>query len=118
MDNNDKIINNNDRTYISSIEQFDSIVNNLNNSISRIKDIFNEEKNGANTIFNSSDVWKGKAQESAASKYNEMSSNYQSVTQTLENFVKFLSTASSSYKAFDNSVNRNIEDNLSSLNVN
>ena len=118
MNENYKIINNNDRTYIASIEHFDSIVNNLNGSLSRIRNIFNEEKSSVNTILNSSSEWKGKAQVSAMDKYNELSSTYQSIIQSLENYIKFLSNASNSYKAFDNSVNRNIDDNMSFLNVN
>ncbi len=103
---------------ITSIQEFDDITNNLNDSLNRIRLLFDEEGKSISMLFENPNSWSGKAKESAKEKYTDLSSMYPSITESLENFVRFLVTTSVKYKQFETSVNNDIETNISNLDVN
>ena len=103
---------------ITSINEFDTIVNNLNNSLNRIKELFGEEQKGINSFLENPQSWSEKAKNKASEKYSEISDMYPSITQSLDNFVSFLVNTSASYKRFEQEVNNNIDSNETMLDVN
>ncbi len=108
----------NPRISITNLDEFDDVVNNLNSILNRIRDLFDEENKTMDTILNNPRAWSGKARDAADDKYKQFSQVYPSVTQSLENFVRFLGTTASNYRAFEMSVNKNIDNLSDNLNVN
>ena len=106
------------RLSITSIEEFDEITNNLLNSLNRINALFGKEKQDVKMFFDNPRSWSGKAKDKAMEKYELLSGSYPSITESLNNFVKFLVNASNSYKKFEMETNRSIESNSNTLNVN
>lgn len=103
---------------ITSTEEFDAITTSLNDSLNRIKDIFNEDNKTMNQLLSDPKKWSGKAKNKTQEKFSEFSSYYPSITESLENFVKFLAETSENYKAFEASVDRSIDQNDMNLDVN
>jgi uncharacterized protein YlxW (UPF0749 family) len=64
------------------------------------------------------DIWTGEVQEKVYSKYLELSNCYNPVLESLSTYVKFLENTINSYKNAEYTINRNIEDNIETLNVN
>lgn len=103
---------------ITSTEEFDEITLKLNDSLNRIREIFDEDKRTMDDILTNPSVWSGRARNKTDEKFQEFSSYYPSITESLENFVRFLAETSEKYKAFEASVDRSIENNEVNLNVN
>ena len=103
---------------ITSIEEFDKIVENLNNELNKIKESFDSESNNMKKILDNKEVWSGKARDKANEKYEKMTNIYPKVTQSLENYVSFLKDTSNRYKELEKSTNDAIEKYSNELNVN
>ena len=103
---------------ITSIEEFDTIVNNLDNCLKSISNSFNTESKSINNLLENPEVWSGKAKDKAYDKYTELSSVYSPVSESLTNYVNFLKDVSNNYKVFESSLNQKMETYDSELNVN
>ena len=103
---------------ITSIEEFEESVNKLNDYLNEIRDLFNEENKSINEVLSNPRAWSGSARNKAGDKYVELSNMYPQITESLENFVKFLATTAENYKAFEQSVIRNLDDHSDILDVN
>ena len=119
MEDKKELINRKDlNTKLTNINEFDNMVTNLNNSLNRINTLFHEEQTNINNVFSNPNSWKGRAQTKATEKYSEITNMYPSITKSLKNFISFLNNTSNKYKEFTATTNRNVEDNLESLDVN
>lgn len=103
---------------ITSIEEFDEITLNLLNSLNRIREIFYMDKKTMDDILTNPKVWSGRAKDKTDEKFREFSSYYDPITESLENFIKFLAETSEKYKEFESSVQRSADNNAANLNVN
>ena len=108
----------NNRSEITSIAEFDSVVVDLNNSLNRLKNLFGEETKSLKMFLTNDSSWNGKAKSKANEKYEEISNMYPSITQSLDNFISFLVNTSEKYKQFEQSLNTDVETNKEDLDVN
>jgi len=103
---------------ITNSVEFDDVVLKLNDSLNRIRDIFNEDGRTMADLLDDPRTWSGKAKNKTEEKYREFASYYPSITESLENFIVFLANTSESYKALEQSIDRSAEENASNLTVN
>ena len=103
---------------IKSETKFEEIINDLEKSIIRIESIFNNEVNNTNKIDGSNDTWIGNTQEVTYNKLLQVQKNYEPILEALDNYTKFLRMTLQNYKEFENSVNKNEEENDIVLTVN
>ena len=103
---------------ITSTEEFEDSVNKLNGYLNEIRDLFNEENKSINEVLSNPHAWSGNARNTASDKYTELSNMYPQITESLENFIRFLATTVENYKEFEQSVITNLENNSDTLDVN
>ena len=103
---------------ITSIEEFEESVNKLNGYLNEMRDLFNEEHKSILEVLDNPRSWSGNARNKASDKYTELSNMYPQITESLENFIKFLANTAENYKAFEQSVISNMDNNSTSLDVN
>ncbi len=103
---------------ITNSDEFDDVVLKLNDSLNRIRDLFDQDSRTMSDLLDDPRVWSGKAKNKTEEKYREFSSYYPSITESLENFIVFLAQTSEAYKELEQSVNRSIENNFDGLMVN
>ena len=111
------IMGNNYSIEITSVSEFEGIIATLKDSLRRISDNFDVEKNDMKKI-DKTDVWSGEVQEKIYSKYSELSECYSPIVESLETYIKFLDNTVASYVAAENTINKNIDSNFDNLNVN
>ena len=97
--------------------QFSNIITSIEKSTNRIKEIFdNVDTNMAKV--NGTEIWSGKAQEEFINKYKELSSFYEVINDSLNQYVNFMKTTLSNYVALENKINSDADNNSATLNVN
>lgn len=108
--NQSKIVINNFSDFSSSIEK-------LQESLSRIMDLFDIEKKISEkiTLY---DNWVGKAQEVTKEKYIEVYECNNSIIESLSLYIKFLTITHTNYLNLEKQIDSNIESNLENLDVN
>ena len=102
---------------ITSITDFNSIIDEFENSCNIIRNIIDNEKNNCNKL-NGTDVWKGKAGDSIYQKYLSLNSNYDQIDYSLEIYTDFLRKTSEDYELLLKEQDKNISAMAESLDVN
>ena len=102
---------------ITSYEQFEQVIQTIEGSYNKIKDIFSKEKNNKEVI-NKTEVWTGKAQEAMYDKYAMLAENFEPITYSLNVYIKFLKKTLEDYKKADQAISDNINKIAENLNVN
>jgi phage-related protein len=103
---------------ITKINDFDDVINNINGSINRIRNLFDEEEKSVNIFLENPHAWSGNAKDSAGEKYAELSSTHPTIIESLDNFINFLVNTSSNYKLLNESILSDIENKIDNLDVN
>ena len=103
---------------IKSETKFEEIINDLEKSIIRIENIFNNEVNNTNKIDGNNDTWMGVTQEVTYDKLLQVQKNYNPILESLDNYTKFLRMTLQNYMEFENNISRNEEKNEVELEVN
>ena len=103
---------------IKSETKFEEIINDLEKSIIRIENIFNNEVNNTNKIDGNNDTWMGITQEVTYDKLLQVQKNYNPILESLDNYTKFLRMTLQNYMEFENNISRNEEKNEVELEVN
>ena len=102
---------------IKDSNKFESIINDLEQTLPSFEEIFkNQDKNFS--MIDGTDIWKGETQRVITSKYNELRINYDSINDTLKNYIKYLKITIDNYKRFEGMVENSIDKNEENLNVN
>ncbi len=102
---------------ITSSNDFENIVHNMEASNSKIASIF-EETTASIAKLNTENSWEGIAQKQFISKYESLQSNYEIINNSMLKNVNFLKNIIESYKETENQINKNIDSNSLELNVN
>ncbi len=102
---------------INDTNRFDEIIRILENSLNRIKDDLELEKNKMQKI-NKTDIWTGMVQEKVFGKYEELSNCYSSIYESLGLYIQFLDNALKSYIEAELTFEKNINNNMDNLEVN
>lgn len=102
---------------ITNSDEFELCITSFESSLNKIKDIFSKEKNNLERI-NGTPAWTGPVQEEIYKKNLELHENYQPIEQALQIYIDFLKKTLNDYKAFEEKVNFNAEQNSYNLNVN
>ena len=102
---------------ITNYQDFENIINELKESLERIKELFNSENNLMKKIDNT-DIWSSNTQEKVYSKYLELSEGYNHVIKSLETYIRFLENTLNSYKEADISISKSVDNNIENLDVN
>ena len=102
---------------IKDFNKFKDGITNFNNSINNIEKIFtNIDKNIYDISKN--DIWQGEFQEATYNKYNELSSNYDIILQSLKELSSFMDKTLNAYTDVENSTMSDIDNNSINLDVN
>ncbi len=110
-------LTNKNEMVITSISDFEAIVDEFETSCEVIRNIIELEKNNCNRL-NGTDVWKGKAGEAIYSKYNQLNSNYDQIDYSLQIYTGFLRKTAEDYKMLLEEQNKNIDAMSTNLDVN
>lgn len=102
---------------ITDTNKFESIISNLEGTLPVIEDVFRNQNNYYKSIDHT-DAWSGETQGVISDKYNELSQNYDSINESLRNYIKYLKITVSNYKNFENLVDKSVNENENELNVN
>ena len=105
------------RIVITDSGQFEEVIQELEESYNKIKDVFTKEKTNKEEI-NATDTWTGKAQEAMYEKYELLSENFTPIEYSLGVYIKFLKKTLEDYKREEEEINRNMELVAEQLNVN
>lgn len=102
---------------INDSSKFENIISDLISSYGRIIEIFNRQ-NSNMEIVNDTDVWSGLTQSTVCTKYEQLSNNYQAISDSLATYINSLSQTLNNYKAFEEKTQNDAEGNNASLDVN
>ncbi len=103
---------------ITDSVKFKEIIDNFRNTTNKIDELFKKENDNLKSISGEIDTWRGDLQEATYKKYNELSSNYDTIIDSLNELAGFLDKSLELYENFENSTNVNINDLANELNVN
>ena len=102
---------------ITDSNKFEKIIEELENTIPAIQNSFLAQDRNFN-IINDPNNYKGDCQRVLNEKYTKMRKNYESIQDSLTNYVKFLKIIVNNYREYEKSINEIINDNLDNLDVN
>jgi len=102
---------------ITSPEEFLEVIESMEASYNKIKDVIDKEKKNVERI-NETDVWTGKAAETVYEKYKLLNSNYEQIDYSLDLYIKFLRKVLEDYTRWVEESGKNIEGMSTSLDVN
>lgn len=102
---------------ITSSDSFENIISSFEQSLSKVKDIFDKETKHIETI-NKTDVWTGATQEVIYEKHKELEKNFKPIEESLQIYINFMKKTVSDYKALEEKIDSDAIDNATNLNVN
>lgn len=102
---------------ITDSSQFQEIINSLEASHSKIRDIIEKENKNVGLI-DDTEIWTGACARSMHNKYKELNSNYPLIDSSLDIYIKFLKKTLEDYRRFEEEVSSNIDNMASNLDVN
>lgn len=102
---------------IKDSNEFENVISNLENSYIRIIDILNRQ-NATMERVNDTDVWSGLTQSTVCTKYEQLSNNYQTISNSFTTYLNFLRQTINDYKTLENKIDSDIQNNSESLDVN
>lgn len=102
---------------ITDSNRYEEIINELEASSERIRNIIEKEKKNVERI-NETDTWSGTCAKSMYNKYKELNSNYSLIEYSLEIYNKFLRKTLEDYRRIEEELNKNMEEMASNLDVN
>ena len=105
------------KVIITDSIQFQEVINSLEESYNKIKDLFANQRKNAEEI-NGTDTWTGTASEVTYGKYKQLTENFEPIEYSLELYIKFLKKTLEDYTLAEKEINRNIDDIAQSLDVN
>lgn len=104
------------KVVITDSEQFEQVIQSLETSYNKIKDIFKNQMKNAEEI-NGTDTWTGATAEVMYSKYKLLTQNFNPIEYSLELYIKFLKKTLEDYRRAEEEIDRNINDIEQSLDV-
>ncbi len=107
----------NDDIVVTSSEEFENIIRNIEIHCKNIESIFQNENKNMERI-NETVAWSGPAQEATYNKYKELSDNYDTINESLKTFVNIMKNTVSKYKEIEKAIQNNAEQNATQLDVN
>jgi hypothetical protein len=102
---------------ITSVAEFEAIINALEASYGRITNIIANEKKNAERI-NSTTVWTGAAGSVTYQKYALLNTNYDQIDYSLDLYIKFLKKTLEDYTKLIGELDKNTNAMSSDLDVN
>lgn len=107
----------NDDMEITSMEEFEKLIDEFEDSSNAIRNIIDKERKNAERI-NNTEAWTGKAANAIYEKYALLNSNYEQISYSLEVYTKFLRKVAEDYKLLVKEQSANADAMASSLDVN
>ena len=101
---------------ITNSAQFQEVINNLEQSYGKIKDLFVNQKKNVEEI-NSTDTWTGATAEVMYGKYKLLTDNFEQIEYSLDLYIKFLKKTLEDYTLAEKVIDKNIDDLAQSLDV-
>lgn len=105
-----KIIISDSALFENKIEQFET-------SLSKLKDIFHNEKMNTEKI-NGTDIWNSPVQKTIYEKLIDLQKNYSPIEESIQLYINFLKKTLDDYNRLEAKVNENLEKNDTEMNVN
>ncbi len=102
---------------ITSSEDFENVIHEMERTYARVIDIFNKENANMEKV-NNTDVWSGLTQGTVCTKYEQLSNNYQTISNSLSYYIKFLKQTISDYKQLEQKIDNDAQNNSERLDVN
>ena len=104
------------KVVITDNAKFQDVIDNIEQSYNKIKDLFANQKKNANEI-GGTNVWSGATADAVHDKYLQLIENFGPIEYSLELYIKFLKKTLEDYKLVEKEINRNIEDMSQTLDV-
>lgn len=101
---------------ITNDAEFEQVINSLEQSYNKIKDIFQNQKRNAEEI-NGTDTWTGATAEVMYNKYKQLSDNFSPIEYSLELYIKFLRKTLEDYRRLIQEIDKNVDANDQALDV-
>lgn len=102
---------------VSSYSEFERIIKDLKESLTRMSDCFQNETSFMKKI-DKTDIWSGETQDKTYAKYLELSKCYNPVLKSLAIYIKYLETTLNNYRNSGNVISKSVNKNAENLNVN
>ena len=102
---------------ITDSNMFEKIIDELENIIPDFESVFANQNKNFNMI-DGTDTYRGECQEVLSQKYNDFKKNYDSIDETLINYVKYLKITLENYRNYEREINKSIDLNENGLNIN
>ena len=102
---------------IRNSEEFQEVINSMEQSLVRLIDISKNQEKNAERI-NETDVWSGATAKSMYEKYKMLNNNYPQVLDSLNIYIKFLKKTLEDYRRLVEEQEKNIDEMASNLDVN
>lgn len=99
-------------------ESLANITSELEKKVMEVKEIFNNIDNKMKSFDGTSDIWRGKTQESVYNSYQTISNEFPIITEQLDNYNKFLKTTVENYISAENNIDNSIDSSSDDLDVN
>ncbi len=92
-------------------------INQMKESLSKLRDIFSKQKNNVERI-NETQVWSGDAAKIVYRKYLMLNNNYDPITYSIDLYIKYLEKVLEDYRRMDIEISKNIDSATDALDVN
>ncbi len=102
---------------ITSSEQFESIIANMEQHYKNVEAILQREDKNMERI-NETETWAGDTQGVIYSKYQELHENYDPILTSLQTFIKFMRQTVTDYKELETKIGNDADMNSEELDVN
>jgi hypothetical protein len=102
---------------ITDSGEFETIINNLHESLKRIGELFGNSKYNVQRIENPN-IWSGENKELTYEKLRILTDCFNPVEESLNLYLQFLENVLQSYKNFEETINTGVENNTENLDVN
>ena len=102
---------------IEDFNRFESIINDFNNMTNKLSDLLKNENNSFNSL-SEKNIWQGDLHEILINKYTELSTNYETIINSLNGIENFMRNTLEEYKLLENSLNNDLSYNANNLDFN
>lgn len=101
---------------ITNSAQFQEVINSLEQSFEKIKELFDNQKKNKEQI-NGTDTWTGATAEVMYEKYSQLAQNFEPIEYSLELYIKFLKKTLEDYTLAEQAINKDIDETAEALDV-
>lgn len=99
-------------------DNMEKLVSSFEKHVSEINEIFNSIEKNSKLIDGSTDIWKGRTQESVYESYNSIAESFPRITSQMDHYLSFVKKSIDDYVITEDSIENSINSEYQDLSIN